>query len=115
MPSFNRMAKVTASTKRPPAVDASGQRDEPVAHLASIRITPLDSAESQKARDLAFRLQQENGRLYELLQCYTEATADIRESDVLVVAGHEYAVRGVGPWEWRGGTYLELLLEDPKP
>jgi hypothetical protein len=114
--SFRRMASVTASTKRPPAVNlTTGQRGEPELHLPSLHCTPLDPAESQKARDLAFRLQQENGRMYELLQSFTEATNDIREGDVVVVNGKEYPVRSVGTWLWRGSSYLELLLEEPKP
>lgn len=112
--SFRRLATVTASTKRPPPV-VNGQRDEPQAYLANLKVTPLDPADSQKARDLAFRLQQENGKMYELLQCFTEATNDIIEGDVLVVSGNEYPVRSTGDWVWRGATYLQLLLEDPKP
>lgn len=112
--SFRRMANVTASTKRPPPV-IDGQRDEPQPYLVDIKTTPLDPADTQKARDLAFRLQQENGKMYELLQCFTESTNDIREGDVLVVGSREYPVRSTGDWAWRGSTYLQLLLEDPKP
>ena len=92
-----------------------GQRDEPVVYLTGITTTPLDPADSQKARDLAFRLQQETGKMYELLQVFTESSNDIREGDVLVVSGREYPVRSTGDWTWRTTTYLQLLLEDPKP
>lgn len=113
--SFRRIANVTASTKRPPAMDSQGQRGDPEPHLSEVKVTPLDPAETQVARDLAFRLQQENNRVYTLLQSFTELSNDVLEGDVLVVAGREYPVRMVGVWTWRKSEYLHLVLEEPKP
>lgn len=113
--SFTRMATVTASTKRPPALDADGMRGEPATNIASLMCTPLDPADSQRARDLAFRLRQELDSPFEILQTFVDASLDIVEGDVLVVALKEYPIRGVDPWAWRGSTYLHLLLESSKP
>lgn len=113
--SFRRMATVAFTTKRSPAMSASG-RGEPAAHLTSdaLRCLPLDPADSQQARDLAFRLRQETNAPIELLQTYVDADLDILEGDVLVVGGREYPVRNVGDWTWRGSSFLALLVEDIK-
>lgn len=113
--SFRRMASVTASTRRSPPVGPDGQRGGPVPYLAEIMVTPIDPADSQRARDLAFRLQQETNRMFEILQTFTEATNDVREGDVLVTAKKHYAVRGVAEWTWRNREFLHLLLEEVKP
>jgi len=112
--SFRRMAKITASTKRPPALDANGMRGEPVAEIAELTCTPLDPAEDQKARDLALRLRQVIDGPFELLNTFVDASLDIVEGDVLVVSGVEYPVRGVDMWAWRNSNYLRLLLEQSK-
>lgn len=112
--SFTRMATVTASTKRSPAL-TSGQRGEPVAQINNLACTPLDPAEDQRARDLAFRLRQVLDSPIMLLQTFVDVSLDIVEGDVLVVLTEEYPVRGVDRWEWRGGRYLRLLLEVSKP
>lgn len=114
MTSFQRMANVHASTRRSPAVNERGQRGEPEPHLASIMVTPIDPADSQQARDLAFRLQSETGRMLVLLQTFTEATNDVREGDVLITALGEYTVRNVSRWAWRNRMFLHLLLEELK-
>lgn len=113
--SFRRFATVAFTTKRSPAMSSSG-RGEPAAHLTSdtLRCTPLDPADSQQARDLAFRLRQETGAPIELLQTFCDADLDILEGDVLVVGSLEYPVRDVGDWTWRGSNYLALLVEDIK-
>lgn len=113
--SFRRLATVTAATKRPPALDGDGQRGEPTPQLASLTCTPLDPAEDQRARDLAFRLRQVLDSPIMLLQTFVDASLDIIEGDVLVVLGAEYPVRGVDNWSWRGSRYLRLLLEVAKP
>jgi hypothetical protein len=115
MSSFTRMATVTASTKRPPALDADGQRGEPETHLAELFCTPLDPADSEQARDLALRLRQVLDSPFKILETFVGTGLDIVEGDVLVVSGREYPIRGVNPWVWRGAEYLHLLLEDSKP
>jgi len=113
MSSFGRLATVTASTKRPPAL-LNGKRGEPETEIATLSCTPLDPAEDQKARDLALRLRQVLDGPFELLNTFVDASLDIVEGDVLVVAGVEYPVRGVDTWAWRGRNYLRLLLEQNK-
>ena len=112
--SFTRLATVTASTKRPPALDGNGMRGEPVTEIEELTCTPLDPAEDQKARDLALRLRQVLDGPFELLQTCVDADLDIVEGDVLIVAGVEYPVRGVDVWAWRSSNYLRLLLEQNK-
>lgn len=113
--SFTRMTSVTASTKRSPALDANGMRGEPATNIASLVCTPLDPADSEQARDLAFRLRQELDSPFEILQTFVDADLDITEGDVLVVADKDYPIRGVNDWSWRGSRYLHLLLESSKP
>lgn len=115
MGSFSRMATVMAATRRSPDLDSDGQRGEPEPYLAGIPCTPLDPAEDQQARDLAFRLRQELNSPITLLQTFVDSAADIGEGDVLVVDLVEYPVRGVDRWEWRGSRYLRLLLERSQP
>ena len=108
MNAFQRMAVVDASTKR--AQIASGQRGEPVTHIASLKCTPLDPVSA----DLAQRVGLESP--YELLQTMTEET-DVREGDVLTVAGVDYPIRAVGDWRWRvtdESAFCVLVLEDLK-
>lgn len=112
--SFDRLAKVSASTKRPPAM-SGGMRGEPETQIASLRCTPLDPADSQRARDLAFRLRQELDSPFVLLQTFVDASLDIREGDVLIVLGAEYPIRDVGSWAWDGSDYLHLLVEASRP
>lgn len=44
---FLRMANVTASTKRPPTLSATGTRAAPVTYLIGIRCTPLDPIDAE--------------------------------------------------------------------
>lgn len=115
MSSFSRMANVTAATKRPPALDANGQRGEPASNIASLSCTPLDPADGEQARDLAIRLSRVLESPIQILQTFVDASLDIVEGDVLVVSSREYPIRGVNNWSWRGARYLHLLLEDSKP
>ncbi|NOK59126.1 MAG: hypothetical protein GFH27_549283n414 [Chloroflexi bacterium AL-W] len=115
--SFHRLASVTASTKRPPPM-SGGKRSAPVAHLSDIACSPLDPADSETARDLAFRLRRETNAPIDILQTFVDASLDIREGDVLVVEGTgplpstEYAIRRANRWTWRNSAYLHLLLEE---
>lgn len=112
--SFTRLATVTAATKRLPPL-SGGKRGEPTVWITSLRCTPLDPAEDQRARDLAFRLRQVLDGPFEMMQTFVDAALDIVEGDVLVVDGIDYPVRGVDRWTWRGSTYLRLLIEQSKP
>lgn len=105
--SFRRMASVTATTKRPPAV-AGGKRGAPVAHLAALACTPLDPLDPELRERVGTRAP------VEALQTLVDDAADVAEGDVLIVAGVEYPVRAVADWAWRASTYRVLVLEQVK-
>ena len=109
---MRRFLVVEASTKRSPAI-ASGKRGTPVVHLPSFLCTPLDPADGDTSRDLAFRVHGATGQPFRVLQTFVASDLDIIEGDVLVVGTREYPIRGVHVWPWRRGqTYLKLLLEE---
>jgi hypothetical protein len=107
MPSFTTLAKVTASTKRPPATSGN-KRGTPVANVLSLTCTPLDPAQA----DLIPQRLLETP--LELLQTFVDNNVDIVEGDLLVVGSTEYPIRYVGDWAWRNTTYRYLLLEKLK-
>lgn len=104
---FDRVANVTASTKRPPAV-SSGKRGAPVAHLASLKCTPLDPVDAE----IRQRVTVESP--HELLQTFVDRAADILPGDLLVVMGKEYPIRSVADWGWGSSSYRHLVVEDLK-
>lgn len=108
--SFLRMCSVGAMTQR--ANLAAG--GTPVAYLADLRCTPLDSAGEVAAahRDIAERAVREPGRRATYLQTYISGTHDIQVGDLLVVAGSAYPVRAVEAYTAEVGDYLHLLVED---
>jgi hypothetical protein len=96
--SFDRMATVSAETRRnPPAV--AGKIAAPVLHLSGVRILRPMPVSAQIAE--FYRLQSPR----ETFVTYTEET-DVREGDVLVAQGVEYRVTAVGEWD---GS-LEVIL-----
>lgn len=104
--SFARLATLTASTKRSPAI-AGGKRGEPALHVPALACTPLDPVSAQTAQRIGLETP------HTLLETYADgALLDVRASDVLVVGAREYPIRFVGDWEFRGGKYLHLVLED---
>lgn len=103
------LARVTASTKRDPAI-VDGKIGDPEAHLSSVKIfalAPLD----QQTRVLL------NLTAYagELWQTFTRET-DIREGDILTVNSTDYPVRAVGDWPWRptDGDRVVVAVEEAK-
>jgi len=107
--SFARLASVTASTKRPPAI-SSGKRGAPAENVASLKCTPLDVVDQELRQRLALDTP------HELLQCFVDNGVDIVEGDLLVVGSTEYPVRAVGDWYWGplSANYRHLILEDLK-
>lgn len=107
--SFARMATVTASTKRSPAV-SGGKRGAPATNIASLSCTPLDPVDP----DLRQRLALETP--HELLQTFVAGGLDIREGDVLVVGSQEYPIKACGDWWYRPeeADYVRLIVEDLK-
>ena len=105
---FTRMMTVSASTKREPAEEGNGIIGDPVESVASMFCTPLDPVDPELRRRLALDTP------HELLQTFTEET-DIVEGDILVVSSVEYPVKSVANWtEFRGDTFLHLIIEDLK-
>ena len=111
MSGFSRMATVTASTKRAPAV-SGGKRGAPTTNLTGLKVTPLDPVDPELRQRLALDTP------HELLQTFVEkvdgSSMDIREGDILVVGTTEYPIRAVAEWVYRNGVYLQLILEDLK-
>lgn len=112
MGSFAKMATVTASTKRSPAISGA-KRGTPATNLTGIACTPLDPADPGLRAELQQRLAPE-GTPMEILQTFVDADLDIVEGDILVVSGAEYPIRAVADWSWRGSQYKHLLIEQLK-
>jgi len=106
---FARMATVSASTKRPPAV-SGGKRGSPATSISSLVCTPLDPVDPELRERLGLET------AHEVLQCFVQGGLDIKEGDLLVVGGTEYPVRAVGEWRWPPDAedYLHLVLEELK-
>lgn len=111
--SFQRMATVTFSTKRQPAV-SDGKRAGPQPYLTDValRCTPLDPADPGGRGELIERLISQAKA--QLLECMVDAELDIRQGDVLVVGSRQLDIRAVARWEWRGDEFLALILEELK-
>jgi len=104
---FTRLATISASTKRPPAV-SSGKRGTPATQISSLSCTPLDPVDPELAQRMALDTP------HELLQTFVEGTADIDEGDILVVGSDEYPIRSVADWTWQSTTYRHLVIEELK-
>jgi len=106
-PSFTRLATVTASTKRSPAL-ADGKRGAPTTNLPSLSCTPLDPVDPE----LRQRLQLDTP--HELLQTFIDGSLDVHEGDILVVVNIEYPIRACADWTWPvdGLACRHLILEE---
>lgn len=105
--SFDRLATVTASTKRPPAV-SSGKRGAPATNIVSLSCTPLDPVNAEIQQRLQLKTP------HELSQTFVDGSLDIVEGDILVVSGIEYPIRAVADWTFGSSKYLHLILEELK-
>lgn len=97
MGSFDKMATVTASTRRDGVVI--------VASLRCLPLSPVSAKEGQGIEGLSFR---------EMLQTSIGDGLDVAEGDQLIVGGIVYPIRSVARWPWppTNGEYLTLLLEN---
>lgn len=107
------LATVTASTKRPPA--ASGDVvGAPTTHLATLPVTPFQSARAELAIEAGI----EDPREAKLCHCFTDGNGDlfdVQEGDLLVVEGVEYPVRSAAEFNRDdGGSYKRLVVEERK-
>lgn len=111
--SASSMATLTASTKRYPAVSAS-KITAPVAYLTSLPVTPLQSVDAELA------LQANIQDFYEVKKtyCFTNSSGslyDVREGDILVLSGVEYAIRSAAEFNRPGnGSYTRLIIQERK-
>jgi hypothetical protein len=103
---FDRMASITASTKRSPAAIAS-RITAPQACLASVKILPLMPAPT----DVLQRYTLASPR--EPYVTYTQGSPDIQAGDILVVSAVEYPIRAVGRWP-SDLSCLEILVDKVK-
>jgi hypothetical protein len=106
---FLRVATVTASTKRPPAI-TSGKAGVPVTNLASLKCTRLVLADDAKELRETYQL----GTLTNILQCFTQGDLDILTGDVLVIGSAEYPIRLVQAWPFGDDVRKRLILEGLK-
>lgn len=104
--SFQKLATVTAGTKRSPPI-VSGKRGVPTTNLSGLKVLPLDPIDP----DLRIRLELDTP--HEVLQTQIEFGPDIQKGDILTVGSDEYTIRAVGDWTWRpaGTDILTLILE----
>lgn len=104
---WQRLASVTASTKRSPAM-VGGKRGDPVVKIASLRCTPLDPVSAELS------LRPGTNAPVEVLQTYVHGDLDIREGDILVVDEREYQIRACEEWQWRRSAFRRLIVEEVK-
>lgn len=106
---FTRMATVTASTKRPPAI-SSGIRGAATANLSSLACFPLDPLDPELRARLGIDTP------HELLQTFVQGGLDIVEGDLLTVSSVDYPIRAVEEWYWPhdSANYLRLIVEELK-
>jgi hypothetical protein len=100
--SFSRIANITASTKRSPAI-VNGKSGVATTKLSSLPILPLMPASSEIV--LKYKLQSPR----KVYQTYTQGSPDVLENDILTVANVDYLIIAVNPWP--GTPFLEIIVE----
>lgn len=105
MTSFSKLATVTASTKRLPAI-SGGKRGAAVTNLTGLACTPLDPVDPELRQRLGLESP------VSLLQTFVHGTNDIVEGDILVVSSVDYPIRSVADWTWQGSRFQHLVVED---
>ena len=108
MSSFAKLASLTVSTKRSPAI-SGGRRGAPTTYLEDVPCTPLDPVDPDLRARLALNTP------HELLQTFASGGYDILEGDILVSGGVDYPIRSAAQWtDFRGVTFVHLVIEDLK-
>lgn len=111
-PSFQAMATVTASTKRPATISAAGKRAEsPATVISSLKCFPLDPVSQRDAETI--RRKYTNAPI-DLRVTYCELGLDIQDGDILIVNTKEYPIQSVSEYEWFGSTFQKLIVEKKK-
>lgn len=106
------LATKTASTKREPAVSGSTV-GAPATHLASLPVTPFQSASAELANEASIG----DPREAKVCHAFTAVSGDlydVREGDVLVVDGTEYPIRSVAEFNRGDDSYLRIIVEETK-
>jgi len=103
--SFAKMATVTASTKRVPAIGVDGTRGAAATNVASLTCTPLDPVDPELKETLRLET------AHTVLETYVDGSIDIVIGDILVVGSTEYLIRAAEDWTYRSSKYLHLILE----
>lgn len=108
--SMKRMMRVTVSTKRRPPVSSDGKQGAAVAHLTSLKVTPIDPLNTDEFHNIIIRYKIENPqRLY---ACFSAATEDVRIGDIIVYGGREFTLKGCGDWDDGANRLYEMILEE---
>lgn len=114
MASFDKLATVTASTKRSGGI-VGGLEVGYTEHIASLKCLPLDPlSHDRRSANSTLVSGVEGLAWHEVLQTMCEGGLDIVEGDLLVVSGTEYPIRAVSDWTWRDSEYKKLLLQEIK-
>lgn len=107
MPSFTKLAIVTANTERSGGI-TDGLETSYVVSISGLSCLPLDPV----TPELTLGIEGLGWR--ETLQTMTQGDLDIVEGDLLVVGSGEYPIRSVSNWTWKGSEYKHLLVEEKK-
>lgn len=96
-----------ASTKRNPA-PVSGRITAPVAYLTTLRVTPLWPVSNETVRQLDINSPRE------MKECFAvpdgDTLPDVKEGDILTVAGVDYPIYWAGEWPDLSGGIPTLQL-----
>ena len=100
--SFQKMATVTASTKRSSKV--GGKYGEPLTVLTGLKIIPLSPATAEQVikYNIAAPVQP--------LVTYVEGSEDVRLDDYMTVGSQDYLIAGVGEWS-DALTFREIVID----
>lgn len=103
---------VTASTKRNPAAVA-GRIGAPATNLSSLLITPLWPVSQETIRTLDLNSPRERKECFHVPSGST-TLPDVREGDILAVAGTDYPIDWVGEWTDGDVPCLHIVVQEVK-
>lgn len=107
MSSFARMATVSCTTQRAPAMSGS-KRTASAENLTGLKCTPLDPVSPEQQLRLALDTP------HVLLQTFIHGDNDIVSGDELIVSTVVYPIRAVSDWTFGTSKYLHLIIEDTR-
>lgn len=104
---LRKMATDSATVLRAPMT--GGKRGAAQTHLSGLQSVPPQPASPEVVQRLQLQTP------HQVLEVYIIGVHDIVPGDVLVVAGSQYTIRGVGRWTPPGsaiGQFTHLVVED---